>query len=47
MDTMRITVTSPDEGLLVLMFLNPSNNEFVRSGQITAGCTADEMKNGI
>jgi len=46
-DTMEIKVKKPDEGLFVLMFLNPTNSEWVKSGSIKAGCTADEMKAGI
>ncbi len=44
---MEIHIASPDEGLLALMFLNPSNTEWVKSGTIKANGTADEMKNAI
>lgn len=44
---MEIWVKSPDEGIIILAFLNPANSNWVKSNQITVGCTADEMKAAI
>ena len=44
---MEIRVSNVDQGIFTLMFLNPSNNKWVKSESLTSGCTADEMKAGI
>ena len=47
-DTMKITVVEPDQGKYILaMLMTVANNEgdfeFWKSGEIVAGCNADEL----
>lgn len=44
---MEILVTSPDDGIFMLFFMSPVDGSFIKSGQITSGCSADEMQAAI
>jgi hypothetical protein len=46
-DTLEIRVIKPDQGKIVLMYLDPRNDKFIKSGAITAGCSAAEMRAAI
>ena len=47
MDTLQIRVGKPDQGNFILMYLHPFDEEWIKSGLLVSGCTADEMKEGI
>ena len=46
-DTMEVNVTLADDLYFVLMYQDMTSLEFEASGEIKAGCTADEFKEGI